>query len=56
MSIKLHGVTSQQGKRHCSEKLKSQPPADNDTSDLFTDTMTVKLLTHKTNEYPNLQS
>jgi len=38
MSIKLHGVTSQQGKCHCSENPRSQLPADSDTSDLFTDT------------------
>ena len=54
MSIKLHGVTSQQGQTcHCSEKLRSQPQA---PSDLFTDTLTIKLFTHKTIRYLNLQS
>jgi len=31
ISIKLHGVTSQQGIRHCREKLRSQPQAHHDT-------------------------
>jgi len=55
-SIKLHGVISAGQTCHCSEKLRSQPPADNDTSDLFTDTLTIKLLTHTTIRYLNLQS
>jgi len=40
---------------HCSE-LRSQPPADNDPSDLLKDTLTIELLTHTTTRYLNLQS
>ena len=53
--IKLHGVTSQQGKHHCSEKLRSQPQADSDTFWLV-HRHTDKLITHTKIRYLNLQS
>jgi len=50
MYIKLHGVTSYQGRHHCSEKLNLNH------KHLFTDMLTIKLLTHTTIRYLNLQS
>ena len=52
-SIKLHGVTSQQGK-HVTAARRSD--FNHKQTNLFTDTLTVKLLTHTTIRYLNLQS
>jgi len=57
MSIKLRGVTCQQGKHVTA--LRSSDLNHKQTvtpSDLFTDTLTIKLLKHKTIRYLNLQS
>ena len=56
-STKLHGVTSQQDKHvtavRSSDLNQEQTMAH---SDLFTDTLTIKLLLHTTIRYLNLQS
>ena len=55
--IKLHGVTSQQGKHVTA--VRSSDPNRKQTmtpSDLITDSLTVKLLTHTEIRYLNLQS
>jgi len=46
MSIKLHGVTSQQGKHLTAVSSSDLYHKLKTPSDLFTDTLTIKLLTH----------
>ena len=57
MSIKLRGITCQQGKRVTAVRTSDLNHKQTVTpSDLFTDTLTDKLLTRKTIRYLNLQS
>ena len=46
--IKLHGVTTQQGKHFTAVRSSDVNHKQTTPSDLFTDTLTIKLLTHST--------
>jgi len=56
MSIKLHSATSQQGKQVTAVSSSDLNRKQTTPSVLFTDTLTIKLLTHSTIRYLNLQS
>ena len=55
-SVKLDGVTSQQGKHVTAVRSSDLNHKQTVTADLFTDTLTIKLLNNTTIRYLNLQS